>query len=388
MLDVPGDNAPDPKCYFTHVRLPQHIDHQQPPTKKKPFSCILERPFNQTVDILGPDDTIRVLRDKLQPVTAGLRYARVHMKLLDLVQGDFFNTYIKQGNIAMLSGGKPGVDNTFSFHDGILRLQLDRPTYERAGLTGKPIMSPGRKHSKYRYLIELNLRLPSIVRGKPGFNRIIYAFRNALVDTVTWLFIDLNNLTLDPSIPLPSKSPADRSANDEEKPDSETPSAPKQAPISTFSPLVKEVTTTLHLLPSRYIPFFPTSLPATDTTTLTEWLEYLTIALLDAPCLQSSHTSNPTLNRYGPPDLLPMDTDRDFAACSVGDLARLRMRGLVPAPSVAEVLAHCVEAVGADSGGDDKAPSPWIAFRVQGIDGGTCLAFLCGREAWVWEYET
>ena len=35
--------------------------------------------------------------------------------------------------------------------EGILKLELDRPTYERCGLVGKPIPDGGRKHAKARY---------------------------------------------------------------------------------------------------------------------------------------------------------------------------------------------------------------------------------------------
>ena len=34
---------------------------------------------------------------------------------------------------------------------GTLRLELDKATYERVGLEGKPIQDLGRKHTKARY---------------------------------------------------------------------------------------------------------------------------------------------------------------------------------------------------------------------------------------------
>ena len=40
--------------------------------------------------------------------------------------------------------------------------------------------------------IELDLRQPSMVRGKKGFDRIVWAFKNVLTDVVTWLFYDCN----------------------------------------------------------------------------------------------------------------------------------------------------------------------------------------------------
>lgn len=55
------------------------------------------------------------------------------------------------GNVLMLSEGRNGTDNTYSLKDGVLRLNLDKATYERAGLTGKPVRSGGQKHVKERY---------------------------------------------------------------------------------------------------------------------------------------------------------------------------------------------------------------------------------------------
>jgi len=51
----------------------------------------------------------------------------------------------------MLSEGRPGVDQVYSLLDGILRLEVDKPTYERMGLDAKPIISEGRKHIKARF---------------------------------------------------------------------------------------------------------------------------------------------------------------------------------------------------------------------------------------------
>jgi ribonuclease P/MRP protein subunit RPP40 len=39
--------------------------------------------------------------------------------------------------------------------------------------------------------VEVNLRLPSMVSGKKGFNRLVWAFTKELTETVSWLFLDL-----------------------------------------------------------------------------------------------------------------------------------------------------------------------------------------------------
>jgi hypothetical protein len=52
----------------------------------------------------------------------------------------------------------------------------------------------GRKHHRVinsSIVVELNLRLPAMLHGKKGFDRIVYAFTNVLTTPVTWLFHDL-----------------------------------------------------------------------------------------------------------------------------------------------------------------------------------------------------
>ncbi len=51
----------------------------------------------------------------------------------------------------MLSEGRPGTDHYFSLVEGMLRIEVDKPTFERLGLQGKAVASEGRKHVKARY---------------------------------------------------------------------------------------------------------------------------------------------------------------------------------------------------------------------------------------------
>lgn len=93
-----------------------------------------------------------MFHDKVTSTGDGiLRYARVYMKPLDLISGDFFNSYIKAGNIVMLSEGRSGTDNVLSLSDGVLRIEVDKPTYQKLGLEGKAVGGEGRKHAKERF---------------------------------------------------------------------------------------------------------------------------------------------------------------------------------------------------------------------------------------------
>lgn len=56
------------------------------------------------------------------------------------------------GNILMLSEREAGIDKKFySLREGILTLYLDKGSYERAGLVGKPDGVKGKRGTKPRW---------------------------------------------------------------------------------------------------------------------------------------------------------------------------------------------------------------------------------------------
>ena len=66
----------------------------------------------------------------------------------------------------MLAEGRPLVDNVFSLYEGVLRLELDRPTYERCGLQGNPIEDGGKKHQKARWGMSARVSCARMVANK------------------------------------------------------------------------------------------------------------------------------------------------------------------------------------------------------------------------------
>lgn len=95
---------------------------------------------------------------------------------------------------------------------GQLRLELPKQVYERTGLVGYAIPDGGRKHEKTRFgmshfrwrrkillsviaAIEVDLRQSSMVRGKKGFDRLLWACKNTLTDPVAWVIHETSNLS-------------------------------------------------------------------------------------------------------------------------------------------------------------------------------------------------
>jgi len=109
----------------------------------------------------------------------------------------------------MISEGRAGVDDVFSLQNGILKLELGKERYEKTGLMGKPIRSGGRKHAKERFVVEINLRLPSMAHGKKGFERIVWAFKNVLDESISWLLYSsaLESTSVNQDCPLEQHHP-------------------------------------------------------------------------------------------------------------------------------------------------------------------------------------
>ena len=103
------------------------------------------------VDLLLPEDLYNKAWKSLEHRIGKYEYSKVTMSLSQLLEGDFFNTYIKAGNITMLSNGRAGMGNLHTLREGVLRVELPKEKYERAGLVGKPIPDGGRKHVSRRY---------------------------------------------------------------------------------------------------------------------------------------------------------------------------------------------------------------------------------------------
>lgn len=70
---------------------------------------------------------------------------------------------------------------------------LEKEIYERAGLVGKPFGAKGNRGSKPRWIVEHNLRSPSMFKGKKGFDRLLYACKNVLNEPLSWLFCNLSS---------------------------------------------------------------------------------------------------------------------------------------------------------------------------------------------------
>lgn len=87
------------KMFVSLGELPNYIDPSQPPTKKSPWRQINQVPFVQQATLILPEELYELIWNKIQENLKASRYAKVIVKLVDILNGPFFNDYIKKGKI-------------------------------------------------------------------------------------------------------------------------------------------------------------------------------------------------------------------------------------------------------------------------------------------------
>jgi ribonucleases P/MRP protein subunit RPP40 len=97
LFDFDSADRRDPKTQVHVGQLPAYIDPKQPPTKKTPWRTINEVPFLQSVNLVLPQELYDVIWDKIEDESKKAGYAKVIMKLQDVLSGAFFTEYIKKG---------------------------------------------------------------------------------------------------------------------------------------------------------------------------------------------------------------------------------------------------------------------------------------------------
>jgi ribonuclease P/MRP protein subunit RPP40 len=370
MLDIHRTDAtPDPRIYFTHSILPSYIDPQNVSTKKQPFTTFNKQHFSHTLDLILPEEMYELVQQKLDTYS-NAHHARVNMKLGEILESEFLEGYIKQGNIMMLSEGRRLIDNRFELYEGVLRLELDRPTYERCGLQGTPIEDGGKKHQKQRWIVTYDLRLPSMKHGKGAFSRLEWACKNVLDQSLTWLFYNFN-------------------------PSSAESLAEGKEPLSKYAPWIHKIEPTIIPLDDSLCP----KLSSSDLPTLYDedeslsMLEYIHLLSLNSPRLNAKDDIDPHLSRYEVPDF--------GSGIATRNLVCIRWKGFMPPAFVRDVFLSARtngfknkhKTNGTQDADDvmdvDMDEEAWFALSAQGLGGKKSLTTMQfkGNATLSWEVE-
>ncbi|KAF5695472.1 ribonuclease P MRP subunit POP1 [Fusarium denticulatum] len=287
-----------PKCFVSYGTM-GYLDTKQAPRKGKPWTAVMSLDFIHKVDLILPSEAYDAACQQLSNAQNAPRYSKVVMSLGDILQGDFFTEYIKKGknNALCLS---------------ILTMFVDKETYERAGLVGKPYGAKGGRGSKPRWMVTYNLRDPSMLRGHKGYDRLIYACKSVFTQPMTWLFCN------------------------------STAQIPNPDPLEKFSPTACTSTSSISqdiavLQPSLDVD--PEILSENDRESLeyfaTEVYEWFSLIRLGSSRLEPRDSIDPYLSRYS----VPGDDPKESKVCKLsweGFMSAQWLRGLLM-----DVLVAC-----------------------------------------------
>ncbi|EWG49344.1 hypothetical protein FVEG_08905 [Fusarium verticillioides 7600] len=300
-----------PKCFVSYGTM-GYLDTKQAPRRGKPWTAVMSLDFIHKVDLILPSEAYDAACQQLSNAQNAPCYSKVVMSLGDILQGDFFTEYIKKGDIMMLSEGQTTVGMLFTLREGILTMFVDKETYERAGLVGKPYGAKGGRGSKPRWMVTYNLRDPSMLRGHKGYDRLIYACKSVFTQPMTWLFC--NSTT---QIPNPD-------------------------PLQKFSPTACTATSSISqdiavLQPSLNVD--PEVLSENDRESLeyfaTEVYEWFSLIRLGSSRVKPRDSIDPYLSRYS----VPGDDPKESKVCKLsweGFMSAQWLRGLLM-----DVLVAC-----------------------------------------------
>ena len=154
-----------------------------------------------------------------------------------------------------------------------------------------------------------------MVRGHKGFERIVWAFKNVLNHSLTWLFSDL-----------------------QPRPDSTGPLAVQHPELRTIEPEIE-------LLTNVTVPAFA-SIVESDRNghgTATEILEWLSLVTHLSPRVQHDDDIDGFLCRYGSP-IDSSDSHEETTMQDFHTLVRFRWRGFIPPAFVSKILLAALKA--------------------------------------------
>lgn len=97
MLPLLQNDKKPAKCLLTSGPTPAFIDVKNTPKKKKPWAAVIALKWFHTIDMTLPAEVAQIIRQELAnpsklPFGETVRYARVMLKLSDIIEPDFFST--------------------------------------------------------------------------------------------------------------------------------------------------------------------------------------------------------------------------------------------------------------------------------------------------------
>jgi len=183
-----------------------------------------------------------------------------------------------------------------------------------------------------------------MLRGHKGFARVVWAFKNVLNQSVTWLFYDLQSHT------------------------------DGTGPVAGHQPIVLTVEPHIEQLDDIEVPQIPYTLDQDDHAEATELLEWLSVVTVLSPRLQSGDSMDAYLSRYRVPDFFNERLEDHVS--STGTVSRFRWHGFIPGTSIKKILLALLKSTGDD----------WFVIGATSFNGQAYTILKSEDRTMTWEF--
>jgi ribonucleases P/MRP protein subunit RPP40 len=182
-------------------------------------------------------------------------------------------------------------------------------------------------------VVEIDLKQPSMLHGKKGFDRLVWAAKNVLNQLLTWLFCDMQSgrVNADSGESLQqAEVGAEATTLAVYHPTIVDVEPSQQELIEVLVPALTAAATGLTTMPTS------NSAGTVDFDSLYEIVEWLSLVAIDSPRVLAKDSVDTYLSRYEVPDVAVGCT------ADVQSLRVLRWQGLMSANWVTELLIACM----------------------------------------------
>lgn len=183
-----------------------------------------------------------------------------------------------------------------------------------------------------------------MVRGKHGFERIVWTFKNVLNRTVTWLFYDLGG------------------KND------------GSGPIAHHQPKMQSVMPECATRTAVQVPEPTQDIQGDDYDAANELLEWLSLTTICSPRIQHKDKIDNYLSRYRVPG--GGNVDGEPLICTTQDLAIFRWHGFITSTIIKNIVLAAFKASG----------ESWFGMTVAAFDGKAYAILQRKHHTMTWEY--
>jgi len=180
-----------------------------------------------------------------------------------------------------------------------------------------------------------------MVRGKKGFERIIWAFKNVFDYSLTWLFYDLKGSNTGKQGPIAAHAPT----------------------AGVFEPKEADRKNVL-------VPNFPDTIAEDDHEVGAELQEWLSLAMMDSPRVRSGDNIDSFLCRYQ----VPSSSTGELA--KPADLVAYKWHGFIPSEFATNILLVTMKA----------SQDTWFAMSGETFDGRAYTILKHDGKVMTWKY--